>query len=517
MHRAREHEPMSVLLLTIAAVCVAVAAFLVRRRGAPGALALIVLLLGVAQWNATYGIEIGVEGLGAKLFWAQASYLGIVVVPIALLAFAADYSGRRAWLTPRRFAMLAVVPAITLVLALTQEAHGLLWSAVGPAAPIGRPLHLEHGPAFYAGWLYAQGIVIAASVLLLSGVSFGPFFRRQSLALIVSLAMPWAANLAYVVGLAPGGFDLTTLGFAATSLALAIAGTRWGLLDIAPVAREAIVEHMRPGMVVVDARGRIVDCNRGMQPLLACAAPDAIGRHARDVLPEGFAWLWSESELPAGRALPVVERHERDGFRAFEPELVDLGGRGARGGRLLLLHDVTAREQLQARLTDQALTDELTQIGNRRYLLSCIERALLGAARSRRSLGVIFIDLDDFKVVNDTYGHRCGDAVLVATARRLEQTIRPGDSVARLGGDEFAILLPEVDAWAVDEVADRIAAELRLPVPIDGQALLSVPASIGVHVTDGAGCTAESLLNAADRQMYEAKRSSRADTGRLAL
>ena len=502
---------MILFLFLVAMACVAIAALLWRRRATPGAIALLVLLGAVAQWNFAYGLEIAADGAAAKLLWAKASYFGIVCVPLAIHAFAADYTGRRSWLRWRRLALLSVIPVATLVLALSNDRHGLIWSSVEWVGA-DKPLALEHGPAFYVVWVWSYLLLLTASVLLIAASSSSRrFFRRQAFAVLVAMAAPWAANLVYVLGLAPGGFDVTTTAFAVTGVALAFACVRWQLLDLAPVARNTLVEHMRDGMVVLDEQLRVVDCNAATGPLMSCSTEEAIGRRAEEVLPTALAGLWTEASDHGRRDHGmVVNVHGPHGMGSYEAQVVELPGPAARYGRLLLFHDVTAREALQARLNDQALTDDLTSVGNRRYFVERTRRALLAASRHREPIAVIFIDIDDFKAINDTYGHACGDEILIAAARRLEESLRPEDAVARLGGDEFAVLLgPVEDTAVVEEVRARIVAALRQPVQVSERSH-PVSASVGVHVvTSPDGQTPESLLQEADRDMYVNKRAAR--------
>jgi diguanylate cyclase (GGDEF)-like protein len=153
----------------------------------------------------------------------------------------------------------------------------------------------------------------------------------------------------------------------------------------------------------------------------------------------------------------------------------------------------------------QAAHDELTGLPNRKLLVLRIQQALTEAAAQGRQAGLLLLDLDRFKEVNDTLGHAVGDRVLAVVAHRLEHSVRPGDVVARLGGDEFAVLLPTVrDGAAAREVASRLRAALAEPVRVDAMSL-AVDASVGIALHPDHAPDLELLLQRADVAMYLAK------------
>jgi diguanylate cyclase (GGDEF)-like protein/PAS domain S-box-containing protein len=225
----------------------------------------------------------------------------------------------------------------------------------------------------------------------------------------------------------------------------------------------------------------------------------------------------ADAPAPAGDgAPPDVSRHRRRDGAAFDVEAashpIDWDGRPA---RLVLAADVTARTRLEAELTRQALHDPLTGLGNRTLFRARVEAALARAAREGGAAGgagvaVLFLDLDNFKTVNDSLGHGAGDALLTAVARRLLSATRGCDAVARLGGDEFAVLLDAVrDPSEAVVVAERVLDALRRPVVLDG-AEVAAPASVGI-ATSAHADTAEALLRDADVAMYQAKAQGRAN------
>ncbi len=175
-------------------------------------------------------------------------------------------------------------------------------------------------------------------------------------------------------------------------------------------------------------------------------------------------------------------------------------------GVVLNVRDVTERKALEKQLRHQALHDPLTKLANRTRFADRLEHALGRAARGNRAVSVLFMDLDNFKGVNDSLGHSAGDVLLTQVAERVQLCLRPGDTVARLGGDEFAILLEDVPSPAdAIAVTQRIFTSLVDPFEIEGKELV-VRASVGIATSEATGAhDADALLRDADVAMYVAK------------
>ena len=168
--------------------------------------------------------------------------------------------------------------------------------------------------------------------------------------------------------------------------------------------------------------------------------------------------------------------------------------------------DITARKKAEEQIAHQAFHDPLTDLPNRALLLNRLEQALARSARTRGVIGLLFIDLDNFKIINDSMGHEAGDTLLQTIAERLRGCTRPGDTVARLGGDEFVILLDELNgADEAEALARRATDAIHLPLRLSERDVFP-GASIGLTVTAlGDGRTAADLLRDADTAMYQAK------------
>ena len=170
-----------------------------------------------------------------------------------------------------------------------------------------------------------------------------------------------------------------------------------------------------------------------------------------------------------------------------------------------LMRELTALKEREATAQRLADRDDLTGLYNRRRMLELLDSAISEAAQLRQCVGLLFIDLNGFKGVNDEYGHAAGDKILIAAAMRITARVRTGDFVCRYGGDEFVVILPNVpDASAVTRVADTVRDRVALPYWIQGQEQ-HLTAAIGESTYPHCGSNAEELLHRADQAMYRLK------------
>ncbi len=205
-------------------------------------------------------------------------------------------------------------------------------------------------------------------------------------------------------------------------------------------------------------------------------------------------------------------RHKDRGYRwVLSRGLAVRNGEGRPYRMVGAQSDTTQRKLAEEQLIHDALHDALTGLPNRSLFLDRLSHRIRHARREKdRVFGVLFLDLDRFKLVNDSLGHNAGDELLVETSRRLERAVRPGDTVARLGGDEFAILLEDVvEAGDAVRVAERIQASLKQSIKVANQEIVST-ASIGIALSQTGYEKAEDVLRDADTAMYRAKSEGRA-------
>jgi len=274
----------------------------------------------------------------------------------------------------------------------------------------------------------------------------------------------------------------------------------------------ALVQNLNDVVAVVDRIGRVLFVTDAAERMLGYRATDLVGEDLLALVPAGARETLRTMVANAGPVTgPIKSRiSARDG-RAVDVEIAvsDLTAEEAVRGVALTLHDVTDRTRLENELRHRAFHDALTELPNRALFEDRVSHALDRASRDATTVAVCFLDLDDFKAVNDSLGHSAGDRFLIAAAERLRGCLRTEDTAARLGGDEFAVL---VEGLAGPEGAERVAQQLlgalADSVKLDGQELF-VRASIGVATSGPGQQDVEQLLRDADTAMYVAKRNGK--------
>lgn len=510
-----------------------------QRREAPGSVPLALFMLSIAIWSVCLGFEYSLTSIPNIFLFAKIEYLGLVSAPIFLLWFAAEFFGQRKLEPQPWHAALWAVPLIIVALAFTNEFHHLIWTDLSLRLDSGthRPV-FEHGPWFWLFVAYNYLILMIASGLIIrSALKLRHIFRSQALAMVIALPFPWLANILYVFKLPAPGLDFTPVGLGITGTILVWAMHRLQLFDLAPVAREQVVEWLDDGLVVFNRQRQLVDLNPAAERLL--------GRLREAGSPtENRRWIGQTAADLKAHFSQLIELFERQTDGRFDVQLqVDgreldydvristlKGKRGGVQGWMMVLRDITdlktareaayqARDQAvaaadeNARLYEQlkqmAVTDSLTGVNIRRHFYEQAGFVLDRAAESRQPASLLLFDLDHFKSVNDTYGHSTGDRMLQQVAQICIDSLRRKDILGRYGGDEFVALLPETDLPEAVRVANRLCAQIATaPFEASGSPL-RFTISVGVSTLLGGEDTLDALIDRADRAMYRAKQTGR--------
>ncbi len=348
------------MLWITALTSLGIAVFAWRRRHMGNwAMPFTILALAVVIWSTAYATEVASATQAAKVFWAKVEYLGIVTVPVAWFVFALQYTGHTDWLTRRRLLALGISPAFTLLFVSTNERHGLNWSRIGMDMSGPFPvLDTTHGFWFWIHTAYSYLLIVAGAVLLVQAyLRYAGPYRRQNASLVAGATLPLIANLIFVLELVPVPMDVTMLAFTMSCLLMANAIFRYRLFDIVPVARRTAVDNMRDGMIVVDARSRVVDINPAALALFQRSTNEMIGQPLGEFLQTQPALVNSFRDVSDIRTeITVTIGNQPQHFELHISPLHDAQERLY--GRLIVFYDITIRkraEQELARARDEAL------------------------------------------------------------------------------------------------------------------------------------------------------------------
>ena len=279
------------------------------------------------------------------------------------------------------------------------------------------------------------------------------------------------------------------------------------------ILQAAALESAANAIFITDRSGTIKWVNRAFERMSGYSADEVLGQNPRVLCShyhddEFYQQLWRTvlaGEVWRGE---VVERRRDGSLYTVVQTVTPITMDGATEHFIAIHEDISARKQAEEKIRYMAMYDALTGLPNRRLLQSQLEQALAAANRNERLLGVLFLDLNDFKDVNDNLGHEAGDALLKQAADRLRECVRRSDTVARFGGDEFVVLqtaLDHVDGSAA--LAEKIIAVLTRPYAINGRDV-HTGVSIGIAIYPFEDGDAERLLRHADMAMYRAKADS---------
>jgi diguanylate cyclase (GGDEF)-like protein len=472
-----------------------------RRRLAVGRVSLALLLLAAAAWSGAYAMELITVGRVSREFWGSLEYVGTTLLAPAWLMFVLEYVDRREWLTVRLALLLAIEPLLVFAALLNPETHDLFRHfGPGPVAPI--PV-VEVGGLYWVHFAYVNAVIlIGTGLLVVRLLRVSSLYRRQSLILLAAVIFPMLGNLASSLQLPLADlYDPTPIAVSLGLLLLVWGAFRYRLLDLIPVARGAAFDWILDPILVVDAYGRVVDRNPAAISVLGSGA--YVGTRLQDLLQEHTA------RLDATAAGAELKLDGPTGPLEFEMVMTSLDDhRGRPAGQLVQLRDITARKQAERRLRWLADFDQLTHLPNRRYLVEKLDRAIVRARREGGRVALVILDLDRFKVINDSLGHPIGDQVLACVGQRLQLGRPAGETAARLSGDEFALVLPGLGAKGAALVSRGVLASLAEPMRL-GEHEVIVTGSAGVAVWPDDGADGEQLFSRADAAMYRAKARGR--------
>jgi diguanylate cyclase (GGDEF)-like protein len=499
--------------LAAAVISASVAIFALRWRALPGAGAFAALTLAEAVWAGAYLAQRMSPTLPGQIFWNSVQFSASLVSALGYLGFAFRYTRRKLRRPGAVWTGLAILALLVACLVWSDPLFHLFRTQPHLVAdvPFSRLIFID-GPTFPLYTLVVYGLIAYSTFLLANNFFSSPsIYRLQIGSVIVAVFVPWGVSLLAFTGLIDIPLhDITPIAFAPANLLLLWALFRYHLFEVAPIARDTLVERMRDGVVVLDRRKRIIDFNPAAREILNLSNTATPGKFLGRALPALHQFVIHLTETPNAKAevsLDVLGMPSR--YEVSATPLYD--NLGSLTGYLVILRDVTEQKRIEEKLHQMALTDYLTGVLNRRAFFELAGPEMERGRRYNHPLAFVLMDVDNFKKVNDTYGHLTGDKVLQEMARTCQQSLREVDRFARYGGEEFVVMLPETDLEGARQTAERLRGLIENTVVNTRQGPVKITASMGVvifHPSDQF-ITLDRLLGQADQALYQAKRLGR--------
>jgi diguanylate cyclase (GGDEF)-like protein/PAS domain S-box-containing protein len=478
---------------------------LIRERGSHIGVVFWAFSASICTWLMAFGMTYASLHEPQAFFWAKVSQIGVIFIPVTVLALALTIVRRAREFRKIIWATVAISTLFCLGVAFTdlylRGVYHYFWGYYPRFGPLG---------ALFTLYFFS----VMVSILRLYWIDYqgstNDRHKKRLQALLIAFSIGYLASADF---LAAFGVPLYPFGFIPIIPFLFITAyviMRYRLVDITPeLAAGQILETMQGAVIVVDLEGKIRVINRAAHLMLGCPNEDVRSRDLssiielprdlkdhhrlceRNILDHEMSW-----EDKAGRhvdiSMSVSPMTERDGSPV---------------GIVYVAHDITRRKKAEQRLEQLALYDALTGLPNRVLFFDRMSQFLEMAKRNQYVLALLYMDLDHFKAINDTLGHEAGDLLLQETAKRMTSCTRKSDTVARMGGDEFIGICGRITAAAdASVVARKIIAALAEPFTIKGN-VCTIGVSIGISLYPMDGDDLETLAKKADTAMYRVKES----------
>lgn len=464
-----------------------------------------IMCLAASIYVIGYGFELRADNIGQISFFLKMEYFGAPFMSAFWMLFSYKFHYKRK--APLSTSILImIIPFLTLFFSVTNEHHHLIYTEISAFEYDGYLLaKLSKGPLYYVNIAYAYSVqLFGASVFFRAWKRAGFKFGTQSCWMFLGSIWPGLVNVVYISGLSPLSLDLTPFGLSLSAIFFYIALFHFDFLELKEIVKDVTFLEINEGILVVDDKNRLIDFNKAGKKIFDWLDIKHIGTDI-SLFKEGRQILEQYSDLFE------MKLSNKGTHKHYEFRKTALNENNKNVGFVYFIQDVSNQKEMIQALHDMANYDSLTQIYNRRRLMTEAEKELLRAKRHGHSVSALMIDIDHFKLVNDRYGHLAGDEVLKALAKVCRSKIRHNDILGRYGGEEFLIVLPESGKESAYRVAKDIKeAVAAMKIKYKGE-VIGVSVSIGMEteIINKENYSVGKLINNADVALYKAKNSGR--------
>lgn len=479
-----------------------------------------VSLLGIFAviWTIGSFFEMNSQGLEQKLLWRNIQQIGVFGLPVCTLGFAFAYTGSKRF--PLFIQAIYGIAAFIVLLVWTDSIHHILRAAyfLKDSAVFGQTLIVKS--TFIGTMVVAYNFslpLLAIFVLLRFARNVSTRFRRQVYWIIGCFAATFAAAFLRTAYFDEWGIYVhISVLFIPNAAIMFHSLFHFNFFKVSPIARDKVFEVIDQGILVTDNNGIVLEANAAAKKIIKELLKADL--HLSDTRITDIFWEYGDLHaMLSGSADGKQEIELPSNTNQVYLSLEYYPLMGGKDGSVLIINNVTKQKTYEQHLLKQAEVDALTGLLNRSGFERTFEDMRIFTQDRQRPLSLFMIDLDNFKMINDTYGHPFGDKVLVQFAAVLRSVLREEDVTCRIGGEEFAVLLPGVKKEEAAAIAERIRVKVSNAVlTYEGK---DVGYTVSIGVTDNClenSCTYASALSdmikQADSAMYQAKKSGKNHT-----
>ncbi len=506
---------LTLYLLTAVVLAVYMISYALHRGKSPLVVCFVLLCLSVTVYLFGALMELNSHFLEQMMFWHQAQYMALPFLPTLWLTLWLFFAGVIRQRIPVWTGGLFIFPLATFLARLTNARHGLFYRGAFVQEVSGlRILRLVQGPWYVVHSLYSILCFLFAVGIYLRWMKNTPPQQRLGYRLfLVSATLPFVGLILILMDAGGLGIDYAALVLPVSMGLLLMALSRYDLLTVRSLGRDAVFEHHRDLTLVFDNALRLVDCNAVARQWFPELAPCPHSKPVQELLSADHPLL----EVLSWQAPQDIELTWEDQVACFSARVTGISGPGSRQvGRLVSLVDVTDRKQQEAALQENerklrilASTDELTGLCNRSRFMELGRQAVSRSHNTGEPLSLLMIDVDHFKNVNDTFGHGGGDAALRSLGAWISAGFGPDAVCGRLGGEEFGVLVPGWELSGVLEQAERFRQQVAGRRIVYHERVIGLEVSIGVETGSSGIESLEAMMRQADRALYRAKNQGR--------
>ena len=446
------------------------------------------------------------------IFWNQFQYIGLPFISVLWLLVALLYTKTIYTLEIRTGVLLFAIPVITFFMRLTNSWHHFFYKEWELKQIAGYQfIYMERDFWYYVNISYTILCLLLTVIIYFIGYckNKADYNKSHFLVFFFASILPFISIFLLIFSFEKWSVDYTALIMPISLLIISYGIFKFDFLEIRTLARETIFENNSAGMVVLGPGKRIIDYNKAAEKFFATMNISLKKNSIEHILeqePKLLKIFQCESNCDLSVVIDEEERH-------FEIGVVPLGNSPDGNVRILKsIRDVTEERKMQEKLKLLATIDSLSGLNNRTEFMSLAEKEFAWAKANKADLSLLVMDLDNFKKINDTFGHAAGDKVIREVGHLIKSSFRKTDIAGRIGGEEFAVILKNTPLEDAKKVAEKFRETIAKTKVIDEEKEISFTISIGLAAIGGKtgdSTDIDEFLKMADAALYQAKASGR--------